>query len=725
MAGATTPQPNPVHVVLTGLPSAGSELVLKELSSRHTAICIEDTAFSGLEECPATAPVRFDHWATLRGKGPGVEATLGVPNMENQPDLIVVLMERQNLERHIFFCTTLMDLGRPMLALLKGGETVGRKDLVLHSGAIEERLGFPVIECGTGAADVAESLLAVLPGVVRNPKVPKPIRLPVEIEELLAGLLEVVEVEAKSAGEGGVGQSGLGQSGLSQGGLSQIIGQWPARALLLRTLEGQRSWGQRLTASIPGLVGRLEKGMAEYASGAGRGVSVAVAEARYAYAAGLVRESVDLQDLRTRVALSDRLDSILLHPVVGIPLFFLVMYGVFWFTFRVGEWPVAGLEWLFGHLSAAATFWWPHEWPSWTRSLIVDGILGGVGGVTVFVPNIFILYFCISLMETSGYMARSMFLVDGLMHRLGLRGRSFLPMILGLGCSVPAMMATRTIDNRHDRLATLLAIPLIPCGARLPVFMLLIPAFFPPPWRGTMLFVVYGVGILLAFLVSLLLRRVLFPERAAAFVMELPPYRLPTLRRLFQPAWLNTLMYLRKAGTVILLFSVGLWMAAHFPQLPSQERIRAVAQLPEGASEDLVEQQVEAAQLQHSVLGALGRGLEPVFSPLGFDWRIATAALGAIAAKEVFVAQLGVVFSMETGADPRRLGEVLSETYPRSTGVAILFFMLLTFPCVSSMVTTYRESGSWKYVVLQVVLLLALAYVVALVMKVVLAALGI
>lgn len=712
MASQVHTHSTPLHVALASLPSADGAGLYRELADRHPTVCVDEAAFSGLEECPATAAVRFEHWPMQKGKGG--EGVLAVPPLEPRPDLLVVVMERHQLERHVHFCTSLMDLGLPMLALLKGEETAARKDLVLHAGAMEDRLGFSVIECGTTNAEVAESLLAVLPRALRSPKVPRPIRLPGEVEAVLERLLAVAAGEVR-------GQSARGAEGE---GLEEVIGRWPARALLLRALEGQRSWSQRLTASVPGLVGQIEAAAAAYANEQGRAASVDIAEARYAYSAGLVRECVDLQDLRTRAALSDRLDQVLLHPVVGIPLFFLVMYGVFWFTFKVGEWPVAGLEWLFAQISAKATMWWPDAWPGWSRSLVVDGVLGGVGGVTVFVPNIFILYFCISLMETSGYMARSMFLVDGLMHRLGLHGRSFLPMILGLGCSVPAMMATRTIDNRHDRLATLLAIPLIPCGARLPVFMLLIPAFFPPQWRGTMLFVIYSVGILLAFLVSLLLRKVLFPERAAAFVMELPPYRMPTLRRLFQPAWLNTVLYLRKAGTVILLFSVGLWMAAHFPSLPEKEQAKVVASLPQDAPHEVKEQQLEAAQLRASFLGGLGRSLEPVFEPLGFDWRIATAVLGAIAAKEVFVAQLGVVFSLETGADPRQLATVLAETYPRSTGVAVLFFMLLTFPCVSSMVTTYRESGSWKYVVLQAAMLLSLAYLAAFVLKVLFASMG-
>lgn len=704
MASMTQGSPKPLRVALTGLPSTDVGAVVQELSTRNTAVCLDERAFTGTEECPTTAAVRFERWEVQRLAGSGEEAALLLPSLEGLPDLLAVVLERQHLERHLHFCASLMDLGVPMVALLRGSESTGRKDLVLHMGALEERLGFSVIETPSTPSGVANSLAAVLPQELRRPHVPKPIRISSRVEEMLERLVREVAAAEQSSGE--------------------ELGPWPLRAQLLRALEGQRSWAQRLTATVPELARKLEEGQSELAEALGRSVAVELSETRYAYAAGLVHECLDFQDLRTRVAFSDRLDHILLHPVVGIPVFFVVMYGMFWFTFQVGEWPVSLLEWGFGKITEVANTWWPHSWPDWTRSMVVDGILGGVGGVTVFVPNIFILYFCISLMETSGYMSRATFLVDGLMHRLGLHGRSFLPMILGLGCSVPAMMATKTIDNRHDRLATLLAIPLIPCGARLPVFMLLIPAFFPPAWRSTMLFVVYATGIVLAFLVSLLLRRVLFPERAAAFVMELPPYRRPTFRRLLQPAWLNTLMYLRKAGTVILVFSMALWIAAHYPILPDQQRDALVAAQPADAPHGLVDQQLEAAQLMHSALGRLGKALEPVFAPLGFDWRIATAGLSAIAAKEVFVAQMGVVFSKETQADPKRLGEVLAATYPRSTGVAVLFFMLLTFPCISSMVTTYREAGSWKYVALQVALLLGLAYVVAFLVKSVLSLAG-
>jgi Fe2+ transport system protein B len=383
-----------------------------------------------------------------------------------------------------------------------------------------------------------------------------------------------------------------------------------------------------------------------------------------------------------------RLDTFLLHRFLGLPLFLLSMLALFVLTFELGKYPVALLEHGLQALRSGLHAVWPALLPDWTRSLLLDGLLEGVGGVLVYIPNIMLLFFGLSIMETSGYMARSAFLMDALMSRMGLQGKSFLPMLMGLGCSVPAIMAARRLENRHDRLITILVIPFVPCGARLPIFMLLIPAFIPEVFRGPALFLVYLTGMAFAFLAAAILNRTLVTSGAEPFLLELPTYRRPSLRAALGSMWFNAREYLKKAGTVLLLATAILWAAASYhpgEQSPGPES---------------------------SLMGHLGRAIEPVLAPIGFDWRLSTAAVGAVAAKEVFVSQLAVLFAIE-GEGDSHLSTIIARHYSVATGLSVLLFMLLTFPCTTTLIVTARETGSWRWSVLQFVLLAVTAWVVA------------
>ena len=292
------------------------------------------------------------------------------------------------------------------------------------------------------------------------------------------------------------------------------------------------------------------------------------------------------------------------------------------------------------------------------RSLLVDGVVAGVGGVIVFLPNIVLLFLGLAFLEDTGYMARAAFLTDRLMHRFGLHGKSFIPMLTGFGCTVPGHHGHRTLENQRDRLVTMLVLPLMSCGARLTIWMLLIPAFFPPSWRAPMLWFVYAVGIVLALVLAKLLRKTLLRGDDAPFVMELPPYRMPTLKSVLLKLFERSGLYLRKAGTTILGLSILLWAATSFPKPASyrvdaelaKAAIAARATTKSGAlSEADIARRRASEDLEYSVAGRVGRALEPVFAPLGFDWKILTAMVGAFAAKEIFVAQMGIVYSIADG----------------------------------------------------------------------------
>ena len=381
------------------------------------------------------------------------------------------------------------------------------------------------------------------------------------------------------------------------------------------------------------------------------------------------------------------LDRIFLHRYLGLPFFFLMLYLVFQLTFTIGEFPMGWIEGGVEALSEKLGGLWPDGSESLLKSLLLDGILGGVGGVIVFLPNILLLFLAISLLEDSGYLARAAVLTDRFMAKIGLHGKSFIPMLIGFGCSVPAIMATRTLENRRERLATMFVIPLMSCGARLPIYALLIPAFFPGAWQGSILFLIYASGILLAVGLAKLLSLTVLKGEPIPFVMELPPWHVPTLRtvgmRTLERGWL----YLKKAGTIILGISVVLWALTTFPQLP-KERAAACAS----------EEEVMELALEFSGAGRLGKALEPLMKPMGLDWKIGTAFLGAFAAKEVFVAQMGIICRAgDVEEDDSSLREILRRRYSPLAGLCILIFSLVASPCMATFAVMAREAGSWKW----------------------------
>ena len=299
-------------------------------------------------------------------------------------------------------------------------------------------------------------------------------------------------------------------------------------------------------------------------------------------------------------------------------------------------------------------------------------------------------------------MARTAFIMDNLMHRIGLHGKSFIPLLTGFGCTVPAIMATRTLESRRDRLTTMFILPLISCGARLPIYALIIPAFFPPAWRAPMLWSIYISGILLAILLAKILRKTLLKGDSVPFVMELPPYRMPTIKGLFLHTWEKVWLYIKKAGTVILGISILLWVLMTYPKTTVDPSLSVAEQ--------------QATALSNTVAGKIGHAIEPVIKPLGFDWKIGTAMIGAFAAKEVFVAQLGIVYSVgEADENSLPLREKLARAYSPLVGVCIMIFMLIATPCVATIAATRRESNSWKWALFQLGGLTALAYVITLV----------
>ena len=480
-------------------------------------------------------------------------------------------------------------------------------------------------------------------------------------------------------------------------------------------------------------------------------ITLYLSEQYYGFVNGLLKEVEQLPpQFNTRI-ISDRIDTVLVNRLLGLPIFALIMFGIFWLTFTLGEIPTGWLDDGFTALKGWISGFWAPGSDSAVRSLLVDGIIGGVGGVLVFLPNIVLLFLGLALLEDTGYLARAAYIMDRLMHRFGLHGKSFIPMLIGFGCSIPGIMATRTLENERDRLVTMLVLPLMSCGARLPIWTLLIPAFFAQNLRALMLWVIYMVGIMLALALALLLKKTVLKGEEAPFVMEMPPYRLPPLKaviiKMGQRAWI----YLRKAGTIILAISIVMWFLVSYPKTKDFKVDRAIkvggiqvvkishsrkaspgerekkteqvlkaarAKAPRGIevlSQDMVEARRASETLQGTVAGHIGRFIEPALSPLGFDWKIGTALIGAFAAKELFVAQMGIVYSIgKVNEGSARLREALRKDYSPLVGFSLMLFLLIATPCMATLAVVRRESGSWKWPLLQFCGLTAIAYVLSL-----------
>lgn len=409
----------------------------------------------------------------------------------------------------------------------------------------------------------------------------------------------------------------------------------------------------------------------------------AITDAKYGFIAGALKETFvdNHQDTEhtTRV-----IDSIVTHRIWGYPIFFLFMYLMFQGTFVLGEYPMQAIEWtvdLIGNLIRN------HMSEGPLKDMLVDGIVGGVGGVIVFLPNILLLYFCISLMEDSGYMARAAFIMDKIMHKMGLHGKSFIPLIMGFGCNVPAIMASRTIENRKSRLITMLINPLMSCSARLPIYLLLVGTFFPNN-ASLILLSIYAIGILLAVIMARLFTRFLVKGDDTPFVMELPPYRMPTAKSLFRHTWEKGAQYLRKMGGIIMLASIVIWALGYYPDHNAYETV--------------------AEQQENSYIGQIGRAIEPAIEPLGFDWKLGIGLLSGVGAKELVVSTLGVLYTNDAEADTVSLGGRIPIT--PLAAFCYMVFVLIYFPCIATLVAIKQESGNWRWALFAAVYTTLLAW---------------
>ncbi len=580
--------------------------------------------------------------------------------LSGEPDLVINIVDASNLERNLYLTTQLMEMGANVVIALNMFDEAEKKQIRIDLEAMAGILGVPVVPTVAVRNKGTSELVAAAVGAAgKEPGRAFTIDYGKEAEPGIAKL------EAALAGV-------------------ETIKHLPARWVAVKLLEGDESiYGRVMQSPRAGEIIKLRDEVAAHIERVtGLDPESLFADRRYGFIGGLIRETVTRKStVEDRLSVSDRIDRVVTNRLLGIPIFFLSMFAVFQFTFVLGG-PLSGyVEAFFGWLGAVAGALIANEL---VASLVVDGIIGGVGSVLVFIPPIFLIFFAISLLEDSGYMARAAYVMDRFMHRLGLHGKSFIPLLVGFGCNVPAIMACRTLENRRDRMITILITPLMSCAARLPVYVLFVGVFFAA-YQGLVIFSLYLLGIVLAIVMGVLFKRFLFKGEVSPFVMELPPYRVPTLKGVLIHMWERGWAFIKRAGTVIFSVVIIIWVLAN---------------LPAG---------VEFAG-RESYLGAIGGFVAPVFAPLGFGtWEAAAALIFGLLAKEVVVGTFGVVY----GIGEEGLAAAIQTYWTPLSAYAFMVMSLIYIPCVAAIATIKRETNSWRWTGFAVAYSLTLGWVMA------------
>jgi ferrous iron transport protein B len=678
---------NEIRAALTGNPNSGKSTIFNQLTGarqhvgNYPGVTVEikegTCSKNGIRIKFADLPGTY----SLNAYSPE-EKTARDFIIRRRPDVIVDIVDASNIERNLYLAVELLELGAPLVIVLNMSDIALLRGYEFDLGKLSAFFNSPFVSAIGSRGEGMDELLEKITEETGNSHYGAGdfrIDYGSEIEKEVAVLEELIEKEVEA------------------GNFSDFPEKrWVAVKLLESDPQVLEEFSSpAIEKQLPDSMKRLERIL-------GDSPEVFIAEHRYGYITGACQEAAK-SNLQSRLNWSDRIDAIVTNRVLGIPVFLGIMYLLFYLTFTLSEAPMGWIEQFFEWLGRSVGSFWAEGSQSVFKSLLVDGVIGGVGGVLVFLPVILFLFLAISILEDSGYMARAAFMMDRVMSKIGLHGKSFIPMLLGFGCTVPAIMATRTLENRRDRLTTMLVLPLISCGARMPIYALFIPAFFAPRWRTPVLWIIYITGIVLAIVMAKLLRMTLFRGESAPFVMELPPYHLPTPRSILLHMWERAWLFLKKAGTVIVAFSIILWFLSSYPK-PDKDKLRNISQEEAGA-----------VNLSNSFAGRIGHALAPLMRPVGFDWKTSTAMIGAFAAKEIFVAQLGIVHSIgeEADEDSEPLRDKLRSEYTRLQAVSILLFCLISAPCMVTIAATRRESGSWKWALFQLAGLTLLAWIVS------------
>ena len=598
--------------------------------------------------------------------------------IDAMPDIVVNVVDASNIERNLYLTTQIIDMNlRTVMALNMYDELEAKGDK-LDTAQLSKLLGIPVCPTvsrdGKGIPELFDTVIKIYEH--SDPSLSRHIHINhgAEIEKSIDRVKLLIQKN------------------------EEIRSKYSTRYLAIKYLENDKDVEKTIDtlSNAESIRNARKEENDRIQSILGTNPESAIVDAKYAFIQGALAETYEkYQEERPRRTITDRIDGIVTNKWAAFPIFILLLWFIFWATFTIGQYP---MDWIDALIGWVGDFFGKFMKDGWVKDLLVDGIIGGVGSVLVFLPNIMLLYFFISLMEDSGYMARAAFIVDKLMHRIGLHGKSFIPMVMGFGCNVPAIMATRSIESRKSRLVTIAIIPFMSCAGRLPIFVLMAGAFFPES-PALALLGIYFLGVVLAILSALVLSKFV-KDDDLPFVMELPPYRVPTGKAIWRHTWEKGRQYLEKMATTILIFSVAIWFLGYFPQ-----------------SKDIHN---PAAQQENSFIGRLGKGISPALDPLGFDWRMDVGLLAGVGAKELVVSTMGVMYAqgedLSEGEDysgDTHLQAALKASISKAAALAFMVFVLLYFPCIATFVAIKNETGKWLWAILSAVYTILVAWVMA------------
>lgn len=675
-----------INVALVGNPNSGKTSLFNHASGSH-----ERTGnYSGVTIAAREASFRHTGYTISMVDLPGTysvseytpeELFVRTQILDQKPDVVINVVDASNIERNLYLTTQLMEMNVRVIMALNMYDELVREGSVLDYILLGRMLGIPIIPTvavkGTGIPELLSTTIEVFEG---RDKSARPVRIPYG---------QTIEDSVQSL------RSEIVRSMILPTGISP-------RYLSIKLLENNKGAadllnGYGFSTALHEVADReqkrLEKELAEEPA-------TAITDARYGFIAGALAETLTGGFGHQKKGRRDP-DFWLTHKIWGFPVFLLFLFIMFQTTFVAGSYP---MEWIEAGVSRLSLLAGSLISGGSLNDLVVDGIIAGVGGVIVFLPNILILFFFISLIEDTGYMARVSFIMDKLMHRIGLHGKSFIPLLMGFGCNVPAIMATRTLENHKDRVMTMLISPFMSCSARLPVYVLIISAFFEKR-QGLVLFSIYIAGIVLAVIVALLLKKTVFAGKDVPFVMELPPYRIPSMRSTTKHMWFNAKQYLHKMGSIILVASVIIWALSYYPRL---------------------EQGTAAERLENSYIGRAGHFIEPVVEPLGFDWKLGVSIVTGLAAKEIVVSTMGVLYQDEgteagdgIGLSERLRGQEHTsgklqgeKVFTPFVAYGFMLFILIYFPCVA-VIAAIRKESNVRWALLSMFYTTALAWLVA------------
>lgn len=672
-------------IALCGNPNCGKTTLFNAITQSHQAV----------GNWPGVTVTKIEGTASFAGQDlrvidlPGVYSlTAFSPEeiavrdflLKHSCDVIINIVDTTNLERNLYLTTQLLELNIPTVLALNMSDEAAQKGIQIDLEKLTRHSGLPAVAIAANRKQGLKELLNTTLGIANAKSVKRNYintSFSSSITSAISAVQRAIETEAKIA-------ELYDSSWLAV----KLLEQDPYCDKLLDTLtKNPENIREQVVRQSELLLKRFNDTP-----------DVIMANERYSRISKIINAAYNLKN-SSEISITDRIDAVVTNRVLGIPILFGLLWLMFQATFTLGAYPTAWIESFLTLLMEQLNVLLPS---SLIKAMVVDGILAGVGGVLVFLPNILILFFFIALFEDSGYMARAAFVMDRVMHTLGLHGKSFIPIIMGFGCNVPAIMAARTLENRSDRMITILINPLVSCSARLPIYVLLAGAFFGAQ-AGNVIFGLYVAGIFLAIAAGQLLRKTLFRGQSAPFVMELPPYRLPLMKNLLSQIWSKAKLFLRKVGGIILAASILMWFLSNFPDSSVNTEI-----IPSESA--VAEQTLSTIKSERpSYAEQLGRALEPVVAPLGFDWRGAVALISGVAAKELVVASFSVLYQVSEDDEASFMARISQSMTPLSA-VAFMLFTLIYIPCLGTLGVMYRELGSLRWTLFGVGYSLLLAW---------------